>query len=110
VYVTGNIEDGALFLFSYYYELHINILGNSAHSMNIFRMQKIIIRIIMGLISGDSWTDLFKKLRILPRQTKYALPLLLFMVSNRAGQRIVGARGRPLIWLPLKPIFSKLLV
>jgi hypothetical protein len=63
----------------------------------------------MGRISGDSRRDIFKKLRILPLQTKYAIPLLLFMVSNRAGPRLVGARGRPLIWRPLKPIFSKLL-
>lgn len=27
MYVTGNIEDGALVLFSCHYELHINILG-----------------------------------------------------------------------------------
>ena len=102
MYVTGNIEDGVLFLFSYHYELHINILGNSAHSMNIFRMQKNIIGIIMGRISGDSWRDLFKKLRILPHRTKYALPLLLFMVSNRTGPRLVGARDRPINLAPLE--------
>ena len=83
--------------------------GNTPHGMNMFRMQKHIIRIIMGHIIGDLWRDLFKKRRTLPLQRKCALPRLLFIVSNMAGPRLVGARGRPLNWRPLKPIFSKFL-
>jgi len=78
--------------YSYFHTITNYILifwGNSPRSKNMFTRRKNIIRIIMGRISGDSWRNLFKKLRILPLQTKYALPVL-FMVSNGAGPRLVS--------------------
>jgi hypothetical protein len=56
--------------------------GNSSHSVNIFKLQKNIIRIITGCRSRDSCRELFKKLRILPLQSQYILSLLLFVVYN----------------------------
>jgi hypothetical protein len=53
--------------------------GISSHSVNIFKIQKNIIRIIRGGISRD----LFKKLKILPLQQQYILSLLLFVVYNK---------------------------
>jgi hypothetical protein len=58
--------------------------GNSHHCNTIFRLQKRIIRIIMGLRSRDSCREYFKKLKILPLQSQYILSLLLFVVGNRS--------------------------
>ena len=109
MYVTGNTEGGALFLFSYHYELHINILGKLSTQYYHVQDAEVYNQNYYGPYKWRFMRGLFKKLRILPLRTKYALPLLLFMVSNRAGPRFVGVRGRPLIWRHLKPIFSKLL-
>ena len=38
----------------------------------------------MGLRSRDSCREHFKKLKILPLQSQYILPLLLFVVDNRS--------------------------
>jgi len=58
--------------------------GNSHYSNTIFRLQKRIIRIIVGLRSRDSCREHFKKLKILPLQSQYILSLLLFVVGNRS--------------------------
>jgi hypothetical protein len=51
--------------------------GNSSYSCTIFRMQRKVIRIIMGCRSRDSCRNLFKKLRILPLKSQYISSLLL---------------------------------
>jgi len=58
--------------------------GNSHYSNTIFRVQKRIIRIIVGLRSRDSCREHFKKLKILALQSQYVLSLLLFIVGNRS--------------------------
>src|SRR5215510_4711598 len=58
--------------------------GNSNYSNTIFRLQKRIIRIIVGLRSTDSCREHFKKLKIPPLQPQYILSLLLFVVGNRS--------------------------
>jgi len=55
--------------------------GNSHHS-NIFRLQKRIIRIIVGIRGRDSCREHFKNLKILPLQSQYTLLLLLFVIDN----------------------------
>jgi hypothetical protein len=50
---------------------------NSSHSANIFKIQKNIIRIIIGCGSKDLCRDLCKNLKILPLQSQYILSLLL---------------------------------
>jgi hypothetical protein len=57
--------------------------GNSSHSSNTFKIQKTIIRIIIGCWRRDSCRDLFKKLKILPLQSQYILSILLFVVNNK---------------------------
>jgi hypothetical protein len=57
--------------------------GNSPHSINIFRLQKRVIRIITNSSSRDPCRELFKKLKILAIQTQYIASFLLFVVKNR---------------------------
>jgi len=45
--------------------------GNSRYRNTIFRLQKKIITIIMGLRNRDSCREHFKKLKILPLQSQY---------------------------------------
>jgi len=56
--------------------------GNSHYSSIIFRLQKRIIRIIVGIRGRDSCREHFKKLKILPLQSQYILSLLLFVINN----------------------------
>jgi len=56
--------------------------GNSHYSNIIFRLQKRIIWIIVGIRGRDSCREHFRKLKILPSQSQYVLSLLLFVVVN----------------------------
>jgi hypothetical protein len=57
--------------------------GNTPHSNVIFfRMQKKMIRIMVGVRNRDSCREYFKRLKILPLQSEYLLPLLLFVPEN----------------------------
>jgi hypothetical protein len=71
---------------SYVHSIMTNVIifcGNSPHSTNIFTIQKRIIRIMTKSRSRDSCGQLFKRLEILPLQSKYILLLLLFVVKNK---------------------------
>jgi hypothetical protein len=57
--------------------------GNSTHSMEIFRIQKRVIRIITKSSSRASCRQLFKQLEILPLQSQYILSTLLFVIKNK---------------------------
>jgi hypothetical protein len=56
--------------------------GNSSYGINIFRLQKKVIRIITNSRNRDSCRDLFKTPKILPLQTQYIFSLLCFVVKN----------------------------
>jgi len=56
---------------------------NSSHSIQVFRMQKKAIRVIMGRDNRESCRNLFKELKILPLMTQYILYLLTFVSNNR---------------------------
>ena len=56
---------------------------NSCHNIQIFQMQKRVIRIITGCGSKDSCRILFKKLKMLPLISQHILPQLIFVVNNR---------------------------
>jgi len=56
--------------------------GNSLHSNNIFKLQKMAIRIIMNVDNRVSFRELFKKLNILPLHFLYILSVLLFVDGN----------------------------
>jgi hypothetical protein len=57
--------------------------GNSPQSMRIFRIQKRVIRIMLGRSRRDSCRDLFIELEILPLASQYILSLMLFVTKNR---------------------------
>jgi len=70
--------------YSYFYSIMTYGLifwGNSHYSNVIFRLQKRIIRIIVGISGRDSCREHFKKLKILPLQSQFILSLL-FVVDN----------------------------
>jgi len=56
---------------------------NSPHSVKIFRMQKRIIRIMIGCKNRISCRNLFRSLEILPFISQYILSLTLFVVKNK---------------------------
>ena len=73
--------------YSYFHSIityGINFWGSSHHSNTVFRLQKRIIRIIVGLRSRDPCIEHFKALKILPLQSQYILSLLLFVVEIRS--------------------------
>jgi len=57
--------------------------GQSTNSIQVFRLQKKILRIMMGCKNRDSCTKLFISLKILPLPSQYIFCLLLFVVKNR---------------------------
>jgi len=57
--------------------------GNLPDSIKIFRLQKKIIRTMMGCSSRDSCRKLFPNLEILSLPSQYILSLLLFMLRNK---------------------------
>jgi hypothetical protein len=57
--------------------------GNSPNSIKIFKMQKRIIRIMMGYRNRVSCRRLFKRSEILPFTSQYILSLMLFIVNNK---------------------------
>jgi hypothetical protein len=57
--------------------------GNSHHSINNFKIQKRIMRIITNIGRHDSCCQLFKQLQILTLPSQYIFSLLLFVNKNR---------------------------
>ena len=57
--------------------------GNSPDSIKIFRLQKMIISIMIGCRSRDSCRKLFFNLQILPLPSQYIISFLLFMIRNK---------------------------
>ena len=57
--------------------------GNSSYSNSIFKLQKNIIRIIMGVGIRDSCRQIFKILNILPLISQYIFSPPLFVVNNK---------------------------
>ena len=68
--------------------------GNTPLSNVIFRMQKKIVRIMVGTTNRFSCREYFKRLKILPLQSRYLLSLLLFVAENidyfRLNSEILG--------------------
>jgi hypothetical protein len=58
--------------------------GNSHLSGSIFKIQKIIIRIITNAGRWDSCCQLYKQLEILPLPSQYIFSLLVFVNKNRS--------------------------
>jgi len=81
--------------------------GSSHYSNVIFRLQKRIIRIIVGIRGRDSCRKHFKKLKILPLQSQYILSLLLFVVDNGDDFKVnseihnINTRNKSNLHLPI---------
>ena len=58
--------------------------GNSPDSKKIFRLQKMIIRLMAVCRYRDSFRKLFINLEILPLPSQYILSLLMFIIRNRS--------------------------
>jgi len=56
---------------------------NSPHSIKIFKMQKNIVRIMLGCKKRVSCRSVFRKFKILPLESWYILSLLLFVIKNK---------------------------
>ena len=72
--------------FSYFHSImNCGLLfwGSSTESIKIFKLQKKMIRIMMGYKSNQSCRDLFVKLGILPLPYQYTLSSLLFLNENK---------------------------
>jgi hypothetical protein len=72
--------------YSYFHSIvsyGIMFWDHSASSIRVYRLQKRIIRIIMGCRSRDSCRKLFIILKILPLPSLYILSLLLFVIKNK---------------------------
>ena len=57
--------------------------GHIAPSTRVFRLQKRIVRIMMGGRSKDSCRKLFTSLEILPLPSLYIFSLLRFVIKNK---------------------------
>jgi hypothetical protein len=56
--------------------------GNSSYTVKLFRIQKNVIRIMMGLKNRDSCRDLFKEMEILSICSQYIYSLMLHTANN----------------------------
>jgi hypothetical protein len=56
--------------------------GHSYDSIQIFRLQKRIVGMMMGCRKGDSCRKPFPFLEILPLPSKYIFSLLVFVIKN----------------------------
>jgi hypothetical protein len=57
--------------------------GNLSHADKIFKLQKRVIRVIMGCSYRESCPYLFKELNILPLKSQYILSLMMFVIKNK---------------------------
>jgi hypothetical protein len=57
--------------------------GNSTHSKYVFKLQKRVVRLIVGAGSRDSCRKFFKLLKILPLFSQYIYSLVMFVVDNK---------------------------
>jgi hypothetical protein len=57
--------------------------GTSSHSLNIFKLEKQMVRILKKAGARDSCRNFLKTLKILPLASQYILSLALFMVTNK---------------------------
>ena len=80
-----SLDSLKLIYYSYFHSIltyGIIFCGNTPHSNVIFRMQKRIVRIMVGVRNRDSCREYFKRLKILPLQSQYLLSLLIFVAEN----------------------------
>jgi hypothetical protein len=80
-----NQETLLMVYYAYFHSvMHYGIIlgGNSSYAINIFYVQKRVLRIMAGIGNRNSCRQLFITLRILPLQSQYIYSLLCFVVNN----------------------------
>jgi hypothetical protein len=65
--------------------------GISSHNKKIFRMQKRIVRIMMGCRKKVSCRNLFRKLKILPLMSQYIFSLTMFVIKRSIYHEFRGS-------------------
>lgn len=56
--------------------------GNSSYTIKLFRIQKNVIRIMLGLKKRDSCRDSFKEMKIVPLYSQYIYSLMQHTIDN----------------------------
>jgi hypothetical protein len=56
--------------------------GNSSLVDMVFKMQKRVVRLMMGCGYRESCRDLFKELNILPVRSQYIHSLMMFVIKK----------------------------
>jgi hypothetical protein len=77
--------------FSYFHSImtyRLVFWGNSYHSNTVFKLQKRIIKIMVGIRNRDSCRKYFRKLKILPIQSQYIFIPLIFVINNKQHFKI----------------------
>ena len=80
-----NIDTLKMIYFAYFHSIMsygLIFWGNSYHSMCIFRLQKRVIRIMVGVGYKDPCRKIFSSLKILPLPSLYIFSVLMFVVNN----------------------------
>jgi hypothetical protein len=110
-----SLDSLKLIYYSYFHSIltyGIIFWGNTHNSNAIFKIQKRIIQIMVGIRNRDSCKEYFKRLKILPLQSQYLLSLLLSVADNgdyfRPDSEIHSFNAK--IKLNLHPPISKLTV
>jgi hypothetical protein len=57
--------------------------GNTSQAEMVFKMQKRVIRLMLGRGHRESCRDLFKETNILPLKSQYIYALMMFVIKNR---------------------------
>jgi hypothetical protein len=71
--------------YAYFYSIvryGVIFWGNSSYAINVFRLQKRVVRIISGISNRNSCRQVFTTLKILPLLSIYIYSLLCFVVDN----------------------------
>ena len=85
LFYTLDSETLRMAYFSYFHSIiryGIIFWGNATDSCKVFRLQKRVIRLMLGARPRASCRGLFKKLEILPVPCQYTLSVMLFMIDN----------------------------
>ena len=88
IYVSTDVESNLLLIFPLYNLIQCNFLGSHSTQYRSFRLQKRIIRIMMGSRSKNSCRKLFTSLEILPLLLSIFFPFsdLLEKIRNFSPQ------------------------
>jgi hypothetical protein len=87
-----NLETLLMVYYAYFHSImHYSIMfwGNLSYAINVFRVQKRALRIMMGISSRDSCRQLFITLGTVPLQSQYIYSLLCFMINNMDSYQFI---------------------